>query len=111
MAIETNAVFAVLADTTRRQLLDQLSRDGPSTATELARAYPVSRQAIAKHLSLLAEAGLVVSERKGREVRYHVDNARLDGAASWLAEVSERWDRRLADLLAHLAEGDGSAVM
>lgn len=104
-ASEPDDVFGVLADATRRQLLDQLSRHGPSTATQLACAYPVSRQAIAKHLSLLADAGLVTSVRSGREVRYQVDGTRLEGAAAWLAEVGERWDLRVADLLRHLGEG------
>ncbi|MGH9128503.1 MAG: ArsR/SmtB family transcription factor [Acidimicrobiales bacterium] len=97
-------IFAVLADDTRRQLLDQLSREGPSSATNLAQAYPVSRQAIAKHLSVLAHAGLVVGERTGRDVRYRVVGGRLDGAATWLAEVSDRWDRRLHDLVEQVSE-------
>ena len=72
------------------------------TATELARAYPVSRQAVVKHLAALTAAGLLRSDRRGREVRYGVVPDRLDGAASWLAEVGERWDHRLAALARQL---------
>jgi len=92
---EVDAVFAALADPTRRRLLDQLSDQGPMTATELATSYSVSRQAVVKHLGALTAAGLLDTERHGREVRYGVVAGRLGGASSWLAEVGERWDRRL----------------
>ena len=83
---------------TRRRLLNQLSHEGPLTATELAHSYPVSRQAVVKHLTALAAAGLLRSDRQGREVRYGVVPDRLDGAVSWLADVGQQWDRRLAAL-------------
>ncbi|MFD2352225.1 ArsR/SmtB family transcription factor [Nonomuraea ferruginea] len=53
------AVFAALTDPTRRALLEELARAGPATVTDLARRLPISRQAIAKHLGQLAEAGLI----------------------------------------------------
>jgi DNA-binding transcriptional ArsR family regulator len=102
---DVDAVFAALADPTRRRLLDQLSTDGPLTATELAGNYPVSRQAVVKHLSALAAAGLLDAERRGREVRYGVVPGRLGGASSWLAEVGTRWDRRLEALQRQLGGG------
>ncbi|HWF23260.1 MAG TPA: metalloregulator ArsR/SmtB family transcription factor [Acidimicrobiales bacterium] len=92
---DTDGVFAALADPTRRQLLDQLATEGPLTATALAEHYPMSRQAVAKHITALAGAGLVVGERSGREVRYRVAGPGLGDAASWLADVETRWDRRL----------------
>jgi DNA-binding transcriptional ArsR family regulator len=103
-----DGVFAALADARRRQLLDQLSEQGPSTATELAQRYSVSRQAIAKHLSVLADAGLVVGHRQGRGVRYQMVGDQLEGASAWLADVNARWDRRLADLLVHLNKAEDS---
>ncbi|HEY3810873.1 MAG TPA: metalloregulator ArsR/SmtB family transcription factor [Acidimicrobiales bacterium] len=93
-----DAVFAALADPTRRRLLDQLSAEGPLTATELAASYPVSRQAVVKHLGALAAAGLLDAERHGREVRYGVVTSRLGGASAWLADVGARWDDRLVAL-------------
>lgn len=53
------AVFTALADPTRRAVLNELARTGPATVTDLAARLPVTRQAVAKHLGLLVEAGLV----------------------------------------------------
>jgi DNA-binding transcriptional ArsR family regulator len=92
-----DAVFGALADPTRRSLLSALA-GRPATATELAGGLPISRQAVVKHLSALAEAGLVSRERNGREVRYSVTPAPLSGAASWIATVGAQWDERLASL-------------
>jgi DNA-binding transcriptional ArsR family regulator len=91
-------VWAALADPTRRRLLDQLSRHGPLTATELAPDYPVSRQALVKHLGALSVAGLVTTERRGREVRYRVVSTGLEEAVAWLSEVGALWDVRLTAL-------------
>ena len=68
------------------------------TASELARTLPISRQAVSKHLAALSEAGLVESERNGRETRYRPTPAPLDEAAAWMAEVGTLWDTRLAAL-------------
>ena len=102
-------IFAALADPTRRRLLDQLSNEGPLSATDLAPGYPVSRQAVVKHLSALSAAGLLRSERRGREVLYGVVPERLDEATGWLADVGHRWDRRLHALAEHLGGPDSSA--
>lgn len=101
-APHVDAVFAALADPTRRQLLDQISRQGPLTATEMAGGYPISRQAVVKHLGALAGAGLLTGERQGRDVRYRVVSNGFGDAATWLNEVGQRWDRRLAALQRHL---------
>ena len=93
-------LFGVLADPTRRRLLERLVHQGPHTATELAADSPLSRQGIVKHLQALAEAGLVESERLGREVRYRATTERLADAVAWLVENSSKWDRRLDRLRA-----------
>jgi DNA-binding transcriptional ArsR family regulator len=95
-------VFAALADPTRRSLLDELARRPSATATELAAPLAVSRQAVVKHLQLLAEAGLVEGERTGREMRFHVRAEPLGDAVAWIATVGSRWDRRLDRLRAQL---------
>jgi DNA-binding transcriptional ArsR family regulator len=97
------AVFAALADSTRRSLLDHLSSEGPLTATQLSGRYQVSRQAVTKHLAALSAAGLVRTERRGREVFYGISPGSLRAATSWLDTVGQRWDRRL-DALQHALE-------
>ena len=88
-------VLAALADPTRRQILDLLSRHGSGTATSLAAELPVSRQAVVKHLGILDRAGLIEGQRVGREMRYSVRPGRLDETARWLASLASDWDRRL----------------
>jgi DNA-binding transcriptional ArsR family regulator len=92
-----DAVFEALADPMRRRLLTQLSTH-PATATELASQLPISRQAVAKHLSSLSRAGLLERQRSGRDVRYRVTPAPLSEAVGWMAEVGGQWDDRLARL-------------
>ncbi|MDQ6946108.1 MAG: ArsR family transcriptional regulator [Actinomycetota bacterium] len=104
-APEVDLVFAALKDPTRRRLLDQISQQGPLTATELAGGYPISRQAVVKHLNALAGAGLLAGERQGRDVRYRMVARGLGDAAAWLSDVGERWDRRLAALQNHFDPG------
>jgi DNA-binding transcriptional ArsR family regulator len=98
-----DAVFAALADPTRRQVIRALSQHGPSTATGLAAALPVTRQAVAKHLGALADAGLVTASRRGREKLYQISPQPLTAAVSWMADVGARWDERLAALRDHVA--------
>lgn len=95
-------VFSALSDPTRREVIRFLSERGPSSATEVATTLPVSRQAVAKHLAALAEAGLVESEVRGRERRYRLTPAPFQEAVSWMASVGAQWDERLEDLRRHL---------
>jgi DNA-binding transcriptional ArsR family regulator len=97
------AVFAALADPTRRTVLRRVAEEGPVTATELAGHLPVSRQAVAKHLAVLDRVGLVHGAAVGREHRYWVDEAQLARAADQLAAVGSAWDGRLARI-ARIAE-------
>jgi len=95
-------VFAALADPTRRRVMDQLSRRGPASATELADGLPVSRQAVAKHLALLEGAGLVAGERAGRERRFRLTPGPLTDAVTWMTSVGSEWDDRLEALRRNL---------
>ena len=103
------SVFTALADPTRRDLLATLADGSAATATQLAGSLPISRQAVCKHLDLLADAGLVTAARCGREVRYSLGAAALADAASWMARVGGRWDARLAALERHVASRRGAA--
>jgi ArsR family transcriptional regulator, cadmium/lead-responsive transcriptional repressor len=83
-------VFGALADPSRRQVIGYLSERGTATATELTGELPMTRQAVAKHLATLADAGLVESERLGRETRYR------------LTDAGAEWDDRLDALRRHI---------
>lgn len=98
-------VFAALADPTRRAVLERLLAGGPATATTLAPAFTMSRQAVVKHLGVLGDAGLVSPQRHGREVRYAAQTDPLVDAASWLARTGAAWDRRLDRLARQLDSG------
>jgi DNA-binding transcriptional ArsR family regulator len=75
------------------------------TATELASGLPISRQAVAKHLGVLHDAGLVAAARSGRETRFTADTAALRTVSRWIDDVGGRWDRRLARLRTRVDNG------
>lgn len=91
-------VFAALGDPTRRRLFEEVAQRGTATATQLAADLPITRQAVAKHLAVLADAGLVRGERAGRETRYAPTPAPLTDAVSWMTTVGSPWDARLEAL-------------
>jgi DNA-binding transcriptional ArsR family regulator len=96
-------VFAALADPTRRAILATLASSGPATATDLAARLPITRQGIAKHLALLAAAGLVRPEPgERRRVRYRLRSAPMQMAQQFLAALARDWDRPLEALTEHL---------
>jgi DNA-binding transcriptional ArsR family regulator len=96
-------VFTALADPSRRAILAALAAGGPATATDLATRLPISRQAIAKHLALLAEAGLVAAEPgERRRVRYRLRSAPMQVAQQFLAAIARDWDSQLESLQDHL---------
>ena len=90
-------VFAALGDPTRRHIVESLSKQEAS-ATQLASELPVTRQAVAKHLTALRDAGIVDSRRQGRETLYRVNTEPLDAAAAWIVRVGGQWDARLERL-------------
>ncbi len=91
-------VFGALADPTRRHLIEALAVEPGATATGLARSLPISRQAVAKHLALLHEAGLVSSRRRGRESRFELDARPLADAVAWIEAVGGEWEGSLGRL-------------
>lgn len=99
MSDALSEVFAALGDPTRRALYERLLADADGcTATELAEGSPVTRQAIVKHLQVLARSGLAVARREGREVRYVARTGAAYDASSWLEQRTRAWDRRAAAL-------------
>ncbi len=99
-------VFTALADPTRRAILAMLASAGPATATDLAARLPITRQAVAKHLALLAAAGLVTAEPgERRRVRYRLRSAPMQVAQQFLAALARDWDSTLSALTDHLDRG------
>jgi len=88
-------LWSAVGEPTRRRMLDMLLATGTGTATSLSEQLPVTRQAIAKHLAVLNQVGLVHATTTGRERRYQVDQAQLERAVAQLASVGASWDARL----------------
>jgi len=96
-------VFAALADPSRRAILAALASRGPATATDLAARLPITRQAVAKHLTLLTDAGLVIAEPgERRRVRYRLQSGPIQVAQQFLAALARDWDASLDALIRHL---------
>jgi DNA-binding transcriptional ArsR family regulator len=103
MGDRVGAVFAALADPSRRYVVERLAYLGRATPTELAGELPMTRQAVAKHLATLEHAGLVHSRREGRNTVYRPDPSPLRDATAWMERVGAEWDERLAALGRHFA--------
>ena len=97
-------LFAALGDPTRLGVLARLCADGPLSLTALSGSAPISRQALRKHLEVLAGAGLVRSSRHGRERLWRFQPQGLDPARQHLDALSRRWDEAL-ERLRRLVEG------
>ncbi|MGH9360650.1 MAG: ArsR/SmtB family transcription factor [Thermoanaerobaculia bacterium] len=91
-------IFAALGDPTRLGMVARLCRDGPLSIARLSAGQAVTRQAITKHLRVLAQAGLVRGHRRGRESLWELEPRRLEIARRYLDAVSRRWDETLERL-------------
>jgi DNA-binding transcriptional ArsR family regulator len=91
-------LFAALGDETRLALVDRLGTSGPQSITRLTTGSAVTRQAITKHLHVLADAGLVHDRRRGRERIWELDTERLDEARRWLDHIAQEWNDALERL-------------
>ena len=100
-------LFAALADATRLRLLSVLASNGPESITRLNDGSTMSRQALTKHLEVLAAAGLVTDRRCGRERIWQVEPGRLDEARTYLDRISRQWDGALARLKALVEDQQG----
>jgi len=103
VSYSSEAAFHALADPTRRAVLDLL-RQGSQPAGEIARAFPVSRPAISKHLRQLRKAHLVVEHRRGRHRYYHLNPEPLKAVDSWLEQYRSFWQASLSNLKAFLEQ-------
>ena len=91
-------LFAALGDETRLRLVSRLSSGGPASITRLTAGSSVTRQAITKHLEVLAGAGLVHSRRRGRERVWELRPQQLEQARQSLESISRQWDEALGRL-------------
>jgi len=91
-------LFAALGDETRLALVDRLCTGGPLSITRLTTGSAVTRQAITKHLQILADAGLVHDIRRGRERIWELDTDQLDEARRYLDGIARQWDEALGRL-------------
>jgi DNA-binding transcriptional ArsR family regulator len=93
-------LFAALGDSTRMRIVVRLCEAGPLSIVRLTRGARISRQAITKHLRALAAAGVVRSDRVGRERIWELQTARLEQARRSLDQISDQWDAALERLRA-----------
>jgi DNA-binding transcriptional ArsR family regulator len=105
-APETAPVFAALGDETRLGLVTRLSTTGPMSIARLASGTHVSRQAVTKHLRVLANAHLARSAKLGRETIWELDAHRLDEARAWIDQISLQWDQALNRLKRYVESED-----
>jgi len=106
---QLDTTFAALADPTRRAILARLAQDGEVTVNELAGPFPVSVQAISKHLKVLQRAGLITRGRTAQLRPSRIEGAPLRDAADWLEQYREVWEGRLDRLARHLEDIQGKA--
>lgn len=101
-AAKLDQVFSALADPTRRAIVQGLTRR-PATINEIANPFPVSLNAISKHVMVLERAGLVRREIKGREHLCWIDPRPLGEANAWLEHYRQFWEQRLDALEIYVA--------
>ncbi|MGH8680353.1 MAG: ArsR/SmtB family transcription factor [Burkholderiales bacterium] len=96
-----DAVFAALADRTRRKVLDSLS-DGSLAVTELAAPHAMSLPGFMKHLRVLEDVGLIARTKEGRVVSCELSAVPMKSAAAWMARYEKFWTERLDALARYL---------
>lgn len=99
-ASSSASVFAALGDGTRLRLVARLCAGGPMSIARLTEGSDVTRQAVTKHLRVLAQAGLVRGRRRGRESLWQLEPRQLEAARRYLDVISKRWDDTLERLKA-----------
>ncbi|WP_078552036.1 ArsR/SmtB family transcription factor [Bacillus alkalicellulosilyticus] len=97
-------VFQAIADPTRREVLRLLSNN-ELAISEITSHFPISRTAIAKHLHILSEAGLVTGKKVGREKIYQLHPEPLTEVKQWLAYYEQFWNNKLS-MLKHIVENE-----
>ncbi len=97
-------MFAVLADPTRRQIIEMLAGGGQLTATQIYDRFQATHPAISQHLKVLREAKVVMMEKRAQQHLYQLNPAAMDGIETWLQTLTRRMNERFAALDAVLEE-------
>lgn len=95
--IERRDVFQAIADPTRRMIINKLAR-GPLNITQIGEDFDMSKQAIAKHIKILNECGIISMSQKGREQICEAQLGSLDEVTNWVAESRKLWNQRFEKL-------------
>jgi DNA-binding transcriptional ArsR family regulator len=109
MTDDLSRAFAAMADPTRRDIVARLT-DGDATVGELAEPYPVSVQAVSKHLRVLEDAGLVTKRKDGQRRPVHLEAEVLDLMTGWIERYRRRAEARYQRLDTVLAQMDESTT-
>jgi DNA-binding transcriptional ArsR family regulator len=99
-------IFAALGDETRLHLIAVLCSGGAASIRQLTAGTDITRQAVTKHLQVLADAGLVRDTKVGRERLWEFESTQLEGARHSLDVISRQWDHALAKLKMAVERGD-----
>ncbi|MGA2182080.1 MAG: metalloregulator ArsR/SmtB family transcription factor [Bryobacteraceae bacterium] len=103
---DSATLFAALGDEIRLRLVVRLARGEPLSITELVSGTGITRQAVTRHLHVLAGAGLAHGSRRGREQHWSLDRRQMEQARAFLDRLSRQWDDALARLKAAVEGGD-----
>jgi DNA-binding transcriptional ArsR family regulator len=95
--MQTAHIFKAIGDPTRQQIVGMLTRQAMGVG-EIAKAFSISRPAVAKHLAMMRRCGLVSMEVRGREHLHHLQVDKLRQAQRWLTQMSAFWDDKLEAL-------------
>ena len=98
--------FAALSDPTRRQIVERLAEGGVQRVSDLSTGFAMSRQAVTKHLDILDKAGVVITERRGRERFNRLAEGAFDPIRDWLARYDRFWENKLGQLKQIIEEGE-----
>ncbi len=101
---QLSTTFSALADPTRRAILARLAVDGEVSVNELAEPFPLSVQAVSKHLKVLERAGLITRGRTAQLRPSRLEGAPLRAVSEWLEQYRAIWEGRLDRLASHLME-------
>ncbi len=92
--MQTAEIFKAMGEPTRQQIITMLAKRDMSVG-EIAGHFPITRPAIAKHLSLMRRSGLIEAHMSGREHIHHLCKDKVNAAAQWLEQINQFWDEKL----------------